>query len=1023
MKTTSHVTSPAARSSRWQSPLLAGVAALVLTVSAWAQSTATGSITGRVLNEATGQYLRDAVVTVVGTSITANTEAGGVYNLTGVPAGEVKLAVTYAGLDKTEAAVPVIAGQTAKRDFNLTSGDYKDVIKLGQFVVATEREGNAKAIQEQREALNFKQVIASDAFGDVSEGNIGEFLKLMPGVSIDYNEADARSISIGGMDPKYTTILFNGAPIAAAGSSDLGTGRVQELEQMSVASIETIELNRTPTPDVSGSALAGVINLRSKGAFDRKGRQFRFQSTLSANSLDLDSKKTPGPDNKNNFKAQPTLFLEYSDVFKEKLGVLASYNYSWAFAEQKAITYTWTFDADPTNNATEIPRLNSISLRDSPKPTVRRVYHIQMDYKFTPNLWMQGYFDMNTYSAQFYSRDLGFTFGSAVVNAPGSTAPANPATEYSLSSQTAASGASVSYNQGGGSTNKHGATTLVGGSISYRRGSFTADIQGSFSRSTNWYSDVPYGWFWSVNPTGSIGGLGLRWNRSGPEDPVMTITQVSGPDWRNLANLPNGFSVTTNDRSGVDEKYSLKGDFRNAISRLKFPVQLKYGVSVNESNRYINRRRTNNLTHVGADHVAATADDAPGLYGEAEYRMNWPFGGNINGVTNFDRHKLAQEYAAHPDWFSSIPATSYLQQDLQQRAIVREQIDAIYFQPIMKFGKLDLAPGFRTEHTRGVFNAPASLTDAQTKEKLTGSRTGTVDTASEAYVLARYGSFRRNGGADYKTTLKYLHANYRFSDKLLLRASYNESITRPDLNRLAGTITINNDLAIPPTATIGNPDLVPESARNIYTALEYYFPKGTGVASISFSRRDLKDLIRTTTEDIPIDGTFDGDPQWAGWRLNTVDNVAKAHNSSWEFAYRQRLSFLPFEFARNFNFFANHTILIPDSFENFRRPKKLANVGLDFRYRRFSASWKTNYASAYRTNAVPANGWSAQLGEKLYSDLQLNFLVWRNYTMTITGRNVLHEPQLLTYTGNRTDIMTRYLDIGTIWTMGIKGQF
>jgi TonB-dependent receptor len=983
----------------------------------------TGTITGRILNQGTGQYLRSASVSVVGTNISTVSEDGGAFTLTGVPAGMAKLLVAYTGLDPVEVSVQVGAGQTTTQDVNLTSAVYNDknVVKLGEFVVATEREGNAKAIQEQREALNFKQVVASDAFGDVSEGNIGEFLKLMPGISIDYNEADARSISIGGMDPKYTTVLFNGSPVASAASSDLSNGRVVELEQLSIAGIETIELNRTPTPEVSGSALAGVVNLRSKGAFDRKGRQLRFQTTLTANSLDMTTGKTPGPDNKDHYKIQPNLFVEYSDVFKDRLGVLASYNYSWAFAEQKAITYTWTFDADPANNATEIPRLNSISLRDSPKPTVRKVYHLQFDYKFRPGFFAQLYFDYNTYSAQFYSRDLGFTFGSAVINAPGSTVPANSNVEYSLNSQTSASGSSVSYNQGGGSTNKHGATSLIGGSISYRRGSFMADITGGFSRSTNWYQDIPFGWAWSVNP-GQLTGLSFRWNRIAPNDPNMYITQLSGPDWRNLANLPNGFTITTNDRAGVDEKYTLKGDFRNALRLRETPVQLKYGFSVQESNRYINRRRGNNLTHLGPDHTAATADDAPALYAETDYRMNWPFGGNLNGVVNFDRHKLAQEYGAHPDWFTTINPTTYLQQDLQNRAIVREQLDAAYAQTIFKFGRFDIAPGVRVEHTRGVFNAPASLTDAQTKEKLTGSRTGTVDTQSADYILARYGSIRKDGHADYMTTLKYLHANYRFTRDLLFRASYNESITRPDLNRLAGTITINNDIAIPPVATIGNPDLKPEQGRNIYTSLEYYLPRQASNFSLSWSRRDMKDLIRTTTFDVPVGGSFDGDPTWGGWELRSVDNVAKAHNTSIEFSFRQQLSILPWEFARNFTVWANHTRLYFDSYDNFRRPRKIANAGVDFRYRRFSASWRTNWTGFVRA-AVPANGWANYTSEKLFHDMQINYVLWRNYTLTITGRNVLHAPQLTTYAGGREDIMTRYLDIGSIWTFGIKGQF
>ena len=39
----------------------------------------TGTITGRILNEGTGQYLRSAIVTVVGTSISTLAESAGLH--------------------------------------------------------------------------------------------------------------------------------------------------------------------------------------------------------------------------------------------------------------------------------------------------------------------------------------------------------------------------------------------------------------------------------------------------------------------------------------------------------------------------------------------------------------------------------------------------------------------------------------------------------------------------------------------------------------------------------------------------------------------------------------------------------------------------------------------------------------------------------------------------------------------------------------------------------------------------------
>ncbi|MFM8335286.1 MAG: hypothetical protein ACKODK_06970, partial [Opitutaceae bacterium] len=51
-----------------------------------AQESATGSISGRVLNTATREFVRDAEIRVEGTTVLASSEAGGYYTLPRVPA-------------------------------------------------------------------------------------------------------------------------------------------------------------------------------------------------------------------------------------------------------------------------------------------------------------------------------------------------------------------------------------------------------------------------------------------------------------------------------------------------------------------------------------------------------------------------------------------------------------------------------------------------------------------------------------------------------------------------------------------------------------------------------------------------------------------------------------------------------------------------------------------------------------------------------------------------------------------------
>ncbi len=450
-----------------------------------AQAPATGTITGRVLNQGTGEYLRNAVVTVPGTTLSATAEAGGVYSLFGVPAGATKVLVSYAGLDAKDETVLVTPGQTLTLDVTLTSGTYseKGPIKLDAFVVATEREGNAKAIMEQKNSIEAKSVIASDTFGSISEGNVGEFLKYMPGVMIDYTEADARSVSLGGLDSKYTAVTIDGAPIASSGlaaASGTTATRGFEFEQISISSIETVELSRTPHPDNPGSALAGIVNLRSKGAFDSAGRRITLNAGLASNSMSGNPfKKHPDWDDEDHYRIQPNFGIEYSDVFFQKrLGVRAGYNYSYTFAEQKAQTLVFAYNTNLTDNDTEIPRLTQLAFRDSPKPTVRYNANLRVDYKFTPSFWMSARAEYNSYAAKFFSCDLNFNF-TTTANVPGGTVTV-PGVEYSLSSQTATVG-TVQVNQGGGGTSKYGSTANFGVDLHYKSGAFRSDVTGAMS--------------------------------------------------------------------------------------------------------------------------------------------------------------------------------------------------------------------------------------------------------------------------------------------------------------------------------------------------------------------------------------------------------------------------------------------------------------------------------------------------------------------------------------------------------------
>src|SRR5688572_11470725 len=229
------------------------------------------TITGQVSNAATQSYLQGAQVQVAGTDQTVFTDREGRYVLTAPAGGEVTLVVTYSGLDAHRVTVAPRAGEVVRQDIALTA----DVYKMEKFTVAGDREGTALAETIQRQAGNVKNVVSSDTFGNVADGNVGELLQHVVGITADYNGPDVRQVSVRGVSADLNSVTMDGVKVATAQSANFG--RAFEFEQASLGNIETIEVTKASTPDMDADSIGGSVNLVTKSAFDsRAGRRINY---------------------------------------------------------------------------------------------------------------------------------------------------------------------------------------------------------------------------------------------------------------------------------------------------------------------------------------------------------------------------------------------------------------------------------------------------------------------------------------------------------------------------------------------------------------------------------------------------------------------------------------------------------------------------------------------------------------------------------------------------------------------------
>ena len=195
-----------------------------------AAPSATGTIEGRILNPRSGTATEGARVSVEGTTLVTFSDADGVYRLADVPAGNVRLRVFYTGFNPQLEPATIEAGRVTTRDITLAAPGgpaapgTEAVVKLDQFVVGEAREMNAAAIaiNEQRFANNVKTVVSTDEFGAVAEGNVAEFLRYLPGLTVDLSGGDARFVSIDGAPAANTPVTLGGLSLSAP----TGTGRI-----------------------------------------------------------------------------------------------------------------------------------------------------------------------------------------------------------------------------------------------------------------------------------------------------------------------------------------------------------------------------------------------------------------------------------------------------------------------------------------------------------------------------------------------------------------------------------------------------------------------------------------------------------------------------------------------------------------------------------------------------------------------------------------------------------------------------
>lgn len=961
--------------------LCLGLAAVAL---AYAQTD--GTVTGQVSNAATGAYLQGAEISVSGSTRTAVTDREGRYMLS-LPPGVQTLTVRYTGLDAQTIPVTVTSGARASQDVQLTAGYYK----MEAFTVAGAREGSAAAITAQREAMNVKNVVASDSFGNIADGNVGDFLQQLPGISAVYVGADVRSVQIRGIDGALNTVTMDGDPIASSQSA--GAGRTFEFEQSSLNNIESVEVIKAPTPDMDAASISGSVNIISKSAFDRAVPRV-FSYSLGG-------------------VWRPKYYTRSDNYLREPIdNVGPSVNFSYQDrlgADRRiGINLNATYHSQPGGDTAALAAyqpvltdpyyLTSITVpRPAGAPRTRLATGAKIQYLLTENTVLT----LNTAYNWFHETNdtramvIG-TSASAANFRPGYTS----FFQEVLANNNSTSSVTLS------SDDKSGRTYQFSPSVKHKWRTIELDYGGSFSNSQTYYEYRPDGGrrFQSrpkATITYNMRNIGFTIDR---RESVKwpKYTQTAGLDLFDLDNYGT-LLVTQTDREGEDEIKSAKLNLKKTLDIARFPAYVKVGGTVKEQDRaLLNYARRFNF--VGADRTQNTADDklgqfldTSGKWSDSNEGYRQPPWANPFAVT---RH-----LADNPGLWAEDLGYGTAQKILGDRKIT-ETVSAAYAMGDVRLGKLGVLGGVRMEKTETDAEGPVS--------------TGTTTTANPSNTTR----LRRKGS--YTDYFPGIHFRYAATRNLIARATYNTSIGRPSFDSLMPSDTVNETAQ---TVTIRNTALKPQYSDNYELTLEYYF-EPAGKLSANVFRKNVKDFQFTDSSQFVGPGQDNGfGGLYDGYRISTTRNGGKARYQGFELEYNQQFRFLP-GFWRGFGFQSNYTFLktegdyggatVTTQVAGF--VPKIANAGITY----VGYGWNLRLNGVWRGEYLITNSTNAAQVVWQESKLQINLKTRYNFSpkfgVFCDIENLNKSPITERYTGTKDRPTETRIVVAKV-VAGITGRF
>jgi TonB-dependent receptor len=718
------------------------------------------------------------------------------------------------------------------------------------------QESDRAALLVQRNSPFLVSVLSADEAGRLADQNIADAVSRLPGVGIEKDQGQARYVNLRGQPRRWVNVSMDGLNFVSP------EGRDTRFDNIPTAIASQIIINKAVTPDMPGDTVAGNINIRTRSAFDYRGR--RITGTAQIGTMELGGGREVD-----------TSLVVADQFFDGKLGLLAQAS----FYERDQVTDNWETDPylrpggvvlgasapsgidrrpgsetrrwarEYENKPYRLTRGNiSGSLRADWRPT-------DTDKLFFQTVYSQ-FTDKELRNNYIFRLDNGATNTATTacpaVAAPITTSGVNDICTGNTPQSGTVYGAQINANFRTGDIKEYILTNTIGGQ--HERFGWDIDWRLNFTETEDGQDLIGTPVFQSPTtvtsrPTVAYDFTDIANNTVSLFRTVLTGTVRSrGASVTNIEDFPMNF-VDIRDAEGGDltSAWTGKVDLARDVTLFGGEATLKFG------GLYTTRTKKRRITEYRATLADFTAAGiAPPTYNDfaiddafkGKYQLGYTFryysGGKVGDlIASLKDRRIGSFTDGSGEYYE-----------------VTEDIAAAYGMATLKRNWGSVVFGGRIENTK---NTSAAL-------PLIGS----------TRVLT---SLSREETAFYPS----LHVNYDISDALKFRFGITTGASRPDFDDLRPNFSISDSNF---TISGGNPNAKPERATGVDAYLEYYI-KPEGYFQFGVFYKDIKDALFTQQTIFGSTALNSATNDRSQYTYTTLQNGGDGQISGLEIAYNQ----------------------------------------------------------------------------------------------------------------------------------------